>query len=390
MLDKIPLAGLAMAPPQVLGGIRLVPLLRHEVREDLRLARQKYGEDLGIVQLDRTTAYYSYIPHALVATWSNDGSPAAAFGTRLQAHKQTKKADGRVHDLGFMTARVIPRVRRRVDKNRLRFLPLHVSMEGFLALHFGGPKIAWEEYSRSALRDGLSPRAETSVPARWIVGLEDALRVFEIHSAQVGMLVFVADSLASAFVVPHPDDYRALHHTLLTDFYGELLFHYGLYATENVYHPDPIDADKVNSISDLRAALSRLRADWSELHELMTTELFDRPVRTEPVYSMGPFRMRRFITELDPKTENHIGEAILRDDGTLEYMKTYRLSAAQCRRAYLLMQLAESMWNLDVCAEKLNCTKDQLIFRMQKAGFGYLLHQHVLDAAILAKPYHVW
>lgn len=381
LLDSIPLKGLTMAPPQVLGGIRLVPLLRDELREDLRLAKREYDEDLGIVKLDKTAAYYSYIPHALVATWSNDDSPAAAFGTNIAPHRQPKKKDGKVRDLGFVTARVLPRMRRREDKNRLRFLPMHVAMEGFLALHFGGPNIAWEEYSRSALRDGLSPRVETAVPARWIVGLEDALRVFEIHSSQVGTLVFVADSLASAFVVPHPDDYRALHDTLLTDFYGELLLHYGLYATENVYHPDPIDPDKVSSISDLRDELSRLRGDWSGLHKLMATDLFDRPVRAEQVYSMGPFQMRRFMTELDPRTENHIGEVILRSDGTLEYMKTFRLSAAQCRRAYLLKQLADSMWNLEGCAEKLNCAKNQLTLRMEKAGFGYLLHQHVLDAA---------
>jgi hypothetical protein len=50
------------------------------------------------------------------------------------------------------------------------------------------------------------------------------LRVFEIHEGQCGVLVFVADHLASAFVVPHPEDYRLLHRTLIEDFYGELIF----------------------------------------------------------------------------------------------------------------------------------------------------------------------
>ena len=31
-----------------------------------------------------------------------------------------------------------------------------VALEGYLALHFGGPSVAWSEYSREALRRGLT------------------------------------------------------------------------------------------------------------------------------------------------------------------------------------------------------------------------------------------
>lgn len=385
LLKSVELKGLTLAPPQVLGGIRLVPLLRNHTQDDLRLARQKYDEDFTEVQIDNRTSYYSYIPHALVANWSNDGSPATAFGTQIKRNKQSKTKDGKVYDLGFMTARVMTKMRAREGKNRLRFLPMDMALEGFLSLHFGGPDIAWEEYSRSAMRDGLSPRVESTIPGRWITGLQDALRVFEIHTTQVGSLVFVGDALASVFVVSHPDDYRDLHETLLTDSYGELIYYNGLFAQENVYHPKPIDANVVHSIEDLRDEVSRVRSDWSELHNIMVTNLFDCPIRSEMVYKMGSFQMQRFITELDPKLENHIGEVIVRADGTLEYMKSFRLSAAQCRRAYLLMQLAESNWELEACAEKLACTKNHLIYRLEKAGFGYLLHQHVLDAARSAR-----
>lgn len=378
--QTISLKGLTLAPSQVLGGVRLAPVIRKQVREDLRLTRRPYHEDVAAVQLDQKTAYYSYIPHAFIADWSNDGSPAVAYGTQLRRlQKRQKNSDGRVHDLGFMTARVMKKMRKREDRNRLRFLPMDLSLEGFLSLHFGGPDVIWEEYSRAAIRDGLSPRCEMSVPGRWIKGLEDALRVFEIHENQVGSLVFVGDALASAFIVPHPDDYRDLHETLLTDDYGELLYFYGLYAQENRLHPADINAKRVASLEDLRREVKRVRGDWSTLHTLMSDNLLDCPVHNEMVYKMGPFQLQRFMTELNPKAENHIGEAIVRKNGTLEYLKSYRLSAAQCRRAYLLMQLADSNWSIEACAEKLSYTTHELIYRLEKAGFGHLFHQHVHD-----------
>ncbi|MFH1300914.1 MAG: hypothetical protein ABIK07_07605 [Planctomycetota bacterium] len=380
-LDHISLKGLMLAPSQVLGGVRLVPVLRNEVPADLRLTRRPFDEDIAAVLIDNKTAYYSYIPHAFVADWTFDGAPVVAYGTQIRAEKSHRTTDGKVHDLGFMTARVMQKMRAREDRNRLRFLPLDVSLEGFLSLHFGGPDVIWEEYSRAAIKDGLSPRSERTIPGHLIKGLEDALRVFEIHTNQVGSLLFVGDALASAFIVPHPDDYRALHTTLLTDDYGELLYYYGLYAEENRLHPHEIDAKRVQSLDDLRAEVARVRTDWSELHALMSHNLLGCPVRPEMVYDMGPFQLQRFMTELNPKAENHIGEVIIRNNGTLEYLKSYRLSAAQCRRAFLLMQLAESNWSLDTCAEQLKCTRNQLIFRLENAGFGYLLHQHVLEKA---------
>ena len=284
-IERLGLGSLRIAPPQVWGGVRLVPLLRDAPREDLRLSRQLFDEQPDGVLLDRRTAYYSYMPHAINATWTNDGS--AVFGTQLS------KRDKRRPDIA--TARMLRRMVRPEKKNSLRFVPLHLAMEGFLAYQFGGPSVAWSEYSRAANSKGLSPRAETSMPSHYISGLADAMRLFEIHDAQVGMLVFVADALASAFVVPHPDDYRYLHETLLTDFYGELLFYYSLYATENTVMPEPIPGEAVDSIDDLRSELESLRSRWGAIHEPMTRALFDVPIKTEDVYRMGPFSMQRFI-----------------------------------------------------------------------------------------------
>ena len=386
LLDRIALTGLELAPAQVWGGVRMVPLLRPKSPGDLRLGHRPYHEDFAVVAVDGPlsdpkAAYYSYVPHGLVATWSEDGSPAAAYGGQLKRGGGTSEKDGKVYEDAWATARVMHRMARREDRRRLRFLPMHLSMEGFLGLHFGGPDMAWSEYSRTARRDGLGWRSETSVSGRGIAGLADALRVFEIQEAQVGVLVFVADALASAFVLPHSEDYRSLHATLLEDFYGELLFYYGLQATENELGPEPICEERVSSIADLRRELCRMRDEWAGQHAQMSRGILGRSVMSQPVYRIGPFQLQRFMTELNPQDENHMGEAIVREDGTLEYLKTYRLSAAQCRRAYLLSKLADCQWNLDQCAESLSTSRNELVRRMENAGFGYLLTAEVLAAA---------
>ncbi len=383
LLEQITLRGLELAPSQVWGGVRLVPLLRRDIREDLRLGKREYEDGMMVVSLDGELMapgikYTSYIPHGLVVSWSEDGSAAAAFGTQLQA------ADGKRVGKGLTASRIAHRMVRREDKRRLRFLPLHLAMEGHLALHFGGPQIAWSEYSRQALTSGLDPRSEGSVGGEWIHGLEDALRLFEIHTDQVGVLVFVADALASAFVVPHPADYAALHRTLLEDFYGPLLYQYGLYATAARMEVG-LDEAKVSSLEDLRRELLVMRQAWSEHHLDMSRGLIGKGAAVERLYRAGPFQLQHFITTLDLDDENHLGEAIVRDTGELEYLKTYRLSAAQSRRTFLLQRLAAQQWNLEATAASLGQSKEELIRRMEKAGFGYLLREQVLVAARLKR-----
>lgn len=371
---------LTLAPPQVLGGVRLVPVLRTNAPGDLRLTRREYTEDYAAIELAGNMRYYSYVPHGLVATWTNDGSLCSTFGSQIASH--TSK-DGKVLQTPFVTARVMQKLcarEFRAAKNQLRFLPMGLAMEGFLAYQFDGPSVAWEEYSSFALADGLGHRSEMAIRGSWIAGLDDALRLFEIHEKQVGVLVFIADALASAFVVPNPHDYRKLHQTLLTDYYGDLLFYYGLHADENCIEPDQINGSNVDSLSDLRDGLKDLRSEWSKLSENMSQFLLGREVEARQRYAMGPFQLKSFMTDLNPKEENHIGEMVVRDDGQLEYLKTYRLSGAQCRRAFLLKQLASVGWELDALAEVLTCTKNHLVYRLQNAGFGYLLHQHVIDA----------
>ena len=374
LLSKLTLKGLSHAPSQTWRGIRLVPLIRNNVVGDLRIGQRQYDESLMSVKLDGRgdgMRYTSYVPHGLVVEWDDDGCPVAAFGANL------KGRDGKRFG---SVVRLTHRMAKREDKNTLRILPLHVAMEGFLSLHFGGPDIAWAEYSKDGLRNGLSPRSETSVPGRWIMGLRDALRVFEIHENQVGVAIYVADAMASIFVVSHPDDYRRLHSSLLEDFYGELLFQYGLYGDSGRMEAELV-ARNVETLDDLEQATNAMRAEWASFHQYMSESAFERPLISTRVYKCGPFQLQRFSTTLDPKAENHIGEAIVRQDGEIEYLKTYRLTGTQARRAHLLSKLAAHNWNLEATAAAMRQSKSELILRLERAGFAYLLKDHVIREA---------
>jgi len=369
-LAPLSLKNLRTGSPQSLGAIRLVPLCRDVVPGDLRIRARGCGNDLGVVALegpldDPDLAYLSFIPQGLILSHTHDGSEAT-FGTSFRAPREVRRGG----------VRLFHRMVKREDDGgteRLRLLPMHLAMEGFLALHFNGPDILWKDYSKHAMRHGLDPRFERSTRGTWIRGLEAALRVFEMHPLQVGMMIFVADALASVFVVSHPDDYRRLHRSLIEDFFGDLLFEYAMLYPDVPRAETQLDPARVTSLVDLRAQVDRARQEWDAYARMLADGLFKRPVHIESVREMGPFRLQRFLPELDPSEECHIGERIVRDDGSVEYMKTFRLSAAQVRRAYLLEQLSRAQWNLDQAATHLKCTRDDLIARIHKAGFHALL-----------------
>ena len=129
LLQEVGLRGLSIAPSQVRGAIRIVPLLRRNVRYDLRLERRSYNENLTIVSLEGELLepgmkYISYIPHGLVLSWSNDGSAIAAMGTQIKSDAQSSSNEGKK----FASARVLHRMAKREDSNRLRFLPLAIAI----------------------------------------------------------------------------------------------------------------------------------------------------------------------------------------------------------------------------------------------------------------------
>ncbi|MGI8336768.1 ARPP-2 domain-containing protein [Actinomadura scrupuli] len=377
-MTGLDLTGLATRPAQRWGSIRLVPLARQEPIEDLRLNAQVYGDEVSIVSVGPRVSYVSYIPHAFVATWTRDGTPAAAYGTQLGSAGAPERD---VTVPACVPLRLRRRMARRVDRDRLRFLPLHLALEGYLALHFGGPSVAWDEWSQRAVRQGLSPRCEEVYSGAEVRDLDDALRIFEIHPGQCGVLVYVADALAGAFVVPHPEDYRALHATLVRDLYGELIYQYGLMTLPVPDLVSPIVDAQVRSLADLRAQAALRTAEWADFHDtVMAGGLLGADDYTfEEVYRLGRFRLQRFLPSFRLHDESHLGEVIVDGSGRVAYLKTYRLSQGQVRRGHLLTRLARCDWNLGAAAAALGTDAEGLALRLQRSGFGYLLRQDVLD-----------
>jgi hypothetical protein len=374
LLETIALHNIEIAPSQIWGSIRLVPLLRKDFREDLRLAKRSYNSRI-IVPVDRSTFYHSYVPHGLVLNWSDDGETIASFGGQL-----SDKPDQ------FSGIKLLPRMAQRENKreaNSLRFLPLEMAIEGFMGMFFNGPAIAWQEYSRRSRSTGLSPHTEYSITGKSIADLSEALRVFEIHENQVGVLLFTGEMLATAFIVPHPEDYRDLHETLLTDAYGETFYYYGLYGQAQELSCSIADQN-IHNLADLRSALTKMRQEWSDLQSIMGSDLLQRSIQSQKIYQAGAFSLQRFITDLDRTRTNYIGELIVDDQGDLQYLKIYGLSAIQTRRTYLLQVLDRHDWQLEKAATSLNETLASLVKRIEKADLGYLINNQIREQAAKA------
>ncbi|WP_030718638.1 hypothetical protein [Streptomyces griseus] len=376
-MNRLELTGLTAGPAQVWGGVRLVPLIREAPVAGLRLHREVYeGLGAGIVELGPRERYLSYIPHGLVADWSGEEDGRGSGAGRQSAAYGTQFGGGDAPRTIPLTPVPHHRMAKRRPGDRLRFLPLHLALEGYLALHFGGPSTAWEEWSRTALRDGLSPRAEDAYLGRSVRGLADALRIFEIHPGQCGVMVYVSDALAAAFVVPHPDDYRLLHASLVEDLYGELVHQYALYGAPVAGTPVRIGgAEHIRDLGELRSAARAQEWAWAEAHDtLFARELLDTSYAFDRVYRMKSFTLWRFLPPfVRDGGGQHIGETITDHRGQVAYLKTFRLSDAQIRRGHLLRTVAGADWELDRAAAALGSSREELVRRMRAAGFSALL-----------------
>ncbi len=353
---RLKLVGLEPAPAQLWGKIRIVPLLRKKVREDLRLQSFNYQDVPASVSLGSGVGYYSYIPSGMVVNYHSGGEPEAVWQTRLAKAKQLAKKEpqGRAP-----WASSITRMLKRLDKGAFRFLPLHLSLEAFMAWQFGGPQICHRHLSGQICRRGFEYREEWSVSGRGLEGLEQALRLFEWHPQQCGVLMMVGEVLASAFVVPHPQDYRALHLSLLRDFFGQDLYYHGLWNTPQSWALDALEGRFV-SVEGLEAKYLERYQQWcQELHGL-ADDLLERQIYCQQRRSLGPYTFYSFMTKLEESLENHLGEAMWRDNGELAYLKSYRLSHAQVRRARLLQGVAKTDWHLPSLAKDKNVSLTQL------------------------------
>ncbi len=381
LIERFSINGLLPAPSQVFGNVRLVPLLRETPSADLRIAAQHYGESAAIVNLGGGRFYgCSYVPHGFVIGYTEDGSPLASYGAALRNEEGGKKFSGENTGV-VLHHRLVKRNDAEDGGRRLRLLPQLVAFEGFLSLCFHGPDVAWTVYSRRAISRGLSPRMEEATVGYAVPYLEDALRMFEVHDSQCGLLLFVGDYLAEVFIVSHPDDYRALHYTLLADSFSETLLQAAAYTGVSPGLAAQIPSKNIDSLSALRKQLARFKAELGKVHLDMAGDLVGTRLTTQRVYQAGPFSLQRFMTSLDLSSSSHIGELIVRNDGQIEYARTYRLSATQQRRGFLLKNLSANMWNLEATARALQTSREQLIVRIEKAGFGYLIAEHVLNAA---------
>ncbi|MCB9648921.1 MAG: hypothetical protein H6730_20320 [Deltaproteobacteria bacterium] len=187
---------------------------------------------------------------------------------------------------------LVRRMHRRLDKDTLRLLPLDLAMEGFLGLCFSGPDVAWRAYSEQAIRGGLGCRSERVYSADEVDLLDEAVRTFEIQHGQVGVLLFVSEGLAAAFVTPNADDYRRLHASLLNDFFGDVVVHYARLPPFQLEVPG---SDRpVADLDQIALRVGEVRHAWQVYGRAQADGLLDAPLFQERVRKMHGFELRRF------------------------------------------------------------------------------------------------
>lgn len=364
-MHRLTFDGLQARPGQVWGGIRLVPLVRDEPIVSLRLHPSGFPADDD--PFGDYAPHCCYVPHGLTAEWTEDGTAVPALGTALRMPAKTMRKSRRPET----------RLERRT---RVHFVPHQTALEAFLPLTFRRPSIAWREWSTRVFRRGLPHSVEPQYSGSDVEGFADALRVFEIHPGQCGVLVYVADALASAVVTPHPDDYRALHPSLIEDGFGELIWRYAHLYDESPDFIPRLDESAIDTVADLRAAIATAQQEWADFHrDVMAAGLLDAEYVFTEDYQMERFMLRRFRPHFVPGSETHVGEAITDDEGRLAYLRTFRLSETQSRRGRLLRTLSDHDWNLEAAAASMGLVPPALVARIDAAGYGGLLRQDVLD-----------
>jgi hypothetical protein len=357
------LRGLRPGVSQVFGGVRLLPLLRDRVRDDVRLFR-KHISSFALIPVDNkplqesNSVYCSFVPHGLVLAATAQEVTVSRGMQVSGANEAPKQRVTLMHRMA------------KVEAGGLRLLPQHLSFEGYLSQHFRSPEIAWPEYTKTAIRRGLQSRSERSWSGHAVRGLAEALRTFEIHDGQVGVAVFVCDALAEIFVVPHPDDYRALHSSLIDDCYADLIVQYSLYALAGEV-PFVMNEAHVTDLATLQASFAAAKLAMLSSEQLLLQHL-PSSLPAEKLRDHRGLSLLRVMPTIDLDAENHIGEALTYADGDVAYLKTYRLSGAQAKRAFVLQALGRNEFHLQNTAKSLGQSVRDFVDRIDAAGFGYL------------------
>lgn len=397
VIDWLSLDGLRAAPAQHWRAVTIVPLIRTLVGGDLRLASVS-----GQAPMSR----YTMTPMGMVLSWQDDGTGTMSWETLLTDHSSCVGSDVNLRsrvgsdvnhldwvgsdvnlrntdptkDVRYGRTRRVERLsdvvrpdRSRVD--RVRFMSMQLAIESYLELFHKRPMVSSRVFSQEVLRHGLREQSVHGVRGERVRFLSEALRVFEIHDNQCGMVLMLNGRLASVFVVPHPEDYRQLHDSVLLDIYGEVFRNlYGQpYEDQSTMK---IAEQGIKSLEDLSRAYELARHQWASQQIDWSSELLGQPVHSQPVYQAGPFSVQRFISPLVAGDDGHVGEAIVRADGRMEYLKTFRLNRRQVRRARMVKALADHDWSLHGAAKALGMRSvAQLRQEAGYIGLGYLFRR---------------
>jgi len=366
MINRLDLKGIEFGPSQVWENIRLVPLIRNEITSNLKMSKVEYDEAYSEVWTNDQKSYQSYIPFGLIASW---GDSEAHLSTDSLVKKKQKKS---AFDHHF-------RLVGKIDKNKVRILPFHLAMEAFLSTAFKRPEVRKKEFTNEFNRFGLQYRAELSWKSEWLNYVNQSLSIFEILENQCGVLIFISDSLASAFLLPNPEDYRYLHYTLLMDCYSDLMWHYSNVDYDVQKLKFSMNKEAIKDISSLRNAFNKANDELDKLNRVLASGLFERDLLTQEIYKLGKNRLCRFRTNFfEGKSEDHIGEMIMDSKGGVQYIKSYRLGIDQLKRGKLLQRLEENDWDISAAAKADELRKDQWLLNFVRAGLGDILNANTL------------
>lgn len=358
-------SGLKTAPSQIWKSVRLVPVIAESIVDDLHLAPHK-ALAWTWAGYDKNKSYSAFVPYGLVLS---EGKAAAQ--TQLGAAGQQWQGVG---------LRYLDRMVQRKSQ-QLHFLPQHLGVAAFLANNFKAPEIYWRDfYSRKALREGLSPRYLQGLSGEALVGLDEALRVFEIHARQVGMLLFFGDVLAAAVIYPHPSDYRLLHSFLLQEVYAQDLWWASYYYRELPALEPPELAQPPQQLADLSRFLDQQIGFLTDFEAWMASPVLDVPLARKVHYQWQQYQLQSWIGPLHYGQPGFAGEMIVSEQ-RLAYLHSFRLEPKQVNEAWVLQQLAQHQWNPEATAKALGFSFNQWVRRMDKVGLGRIVQRPWLDQA---------